>query len=560
MLTRLFFLCFTILIHGMGLSQWSRDPAENLKALDYCMNPWIVSDNSGGAIIVGATYTVSPFLFAQRVDKYGKLLWDPTTKGIRVSSGGDEQSLWIPSVVSDGLGGAYIAFQENFIVGRYLEPPENKYFHRLRVQRMDADGNRVFGNEGLSVYYYPVDSLRLGQFPFSMISDGDNGVYILWYDHKGPKGLGFYLNHITPEGQLSWGDGIKSDATCRNEDDFLMYDDGEQGVMLYLREYAQHRLIRYNKHGEKILDKSLDPDLSTFYLFSAYKGECLLFWQDFNQSWTPDTIRCQRINKNGEKLWRNTAVIVDCTGIVASNLYTGIASDYRGGAYIAYGKGAGVTQLIHLNRAGKILFKKQIKNFNGERFSAQNCMVGYPDRLIYSVFYSDTTLAFAMDSVGNELWSNVLFCTRKLTDYTDAVISDGNRGAIFAWYENLPLRGTWIQQVNREGKLGQISRVIPPPVQPAQPDDFQLLPAYPNPGQRMIHLPYQLSQRQPVTLKIYNLIGEEVRRFELSQQNQGMHSVIWDGCDANHQPVANGVYFYQLITHRQEMGKFILLR
>jgi hypothetical protein len=124
------------------------------------MSPHIVSDGAGGAIVVSETYTVKPVLRAQRVDRHGNILWDRSLRGIKVSTAGDEQ--WNPVVVSDGAGGAYIGFDAMYIVGRYLEPPEPKYNRRAIIQRLDAQGNLLFGDKGLSLRDYPLDSTKEG--------------------------------------------------------------------------------------------------------------------------------------------------------------------------------------------------------------------------------------------------------------------------------------------------------------------------------------------------------------------------------------------------------------
>lgn len=577
MLQKLVTFMILFFIPEIGLPQWSGDPSQNLQVLHYCTNPWIVGDNDGGAIIVGVTFTVNPILYAQRVNTYGNIVWDPTIKGIRVSTAGDEQS--IPVVVPDGAGGAYIGFHEMIIVGRYQEPPENKYFNRIRIQRIDSIGNQVFGPEGLSVYYYPVDSTEgHGQFIYKMISDNQRGIYILWYDYSGPEGAAFYLNHINHDGSLSWQNSLAIQLSHSYiEREFIIYNDGKDKVILLILRYFcdsrespprwQPQLLKIDRQGNIIMDKMLDFELSPFCLHSVTDAECILFWQDFNQAWNPDTIRCQKIDHNGEILWGQKPVIIDCTGIVANKFFIGITSNQKGGAYLAYEKGEKTAQLLHFNSDGEILFKKLIKNFNGIRFSGQSCMVGYPDKVVYSTYKFRSTdvfedsYAYAVDSVGNEIWSNVLYTSRNQENMNDAVISDGNGGAIFAWYEMLPLRGTWIQQVNQDGQLGILTGLNENRHDKMEPESFQLFPAYPNPGQDTIYLPYQLNQNQPVMLKIYNIIGKEVRKYELQNQNSGLQRIVWNGCDQNSQPVANGVYFYRISTPRkQQISKLILLR
>jgi len=47
---------------------------------------------------------------------------------------------------------------------------------------------------------------------------------------------------------------------------------------------------------------------------------------------------------------------------------------------------------------------------------------------------------------------------------------------------------------------------------------------------------------------IYNINGHVIKILVDSALPEGEHSVIWDGTDANNQPVGSGVYFFQLRT------------
>ena len=189
-------------------------------------------------------------------------------------------------------------------------------------------------------------------------------------------------------------------------------------------------------------------------------------------------------------------------------------------------------------------------------------MVAYQNKLIYSVWKNyESFYVYAIDSLGNDIWSEILYSTRDQNASTDAVISDGNGGAIFAWYEIVPLRGIWVQQVNKDGQLGVVTSIKESSFQFLQPKDFQLLPAYPNPAENTIHIPYLISQNQQVTIKIYNVTGKEVRSFKIQNKNKGLHQIVWDGCDQNGNAVANGLYFYQLlISGQKQVSKLILLR
>lgn len=69
---------------------------------------------------------------------------------------------------------------------------------------------------------------------------------------------------------------------------------------------------------------------------------------------------------------------------------------------------------------------------------------------------------------------------------------------------------------------------------------------YPNPANPMTRIQYRIPKAAKVSLKIYNLFGQEVRTLVNSDRPAGSHAVIWNGRDDCGQPVATGVYLYQL--------------
>ena len=87
----------------------------------------------------------------------------------------------------------------------------------------------------------------------------------------------------------------------------------------------------------------------------------------------------------------------------------------------------------------------------------------------------------------------------------------------------------------------------------AYPDETLLLPNYPNPFNPETWIPYQLAEDANVTLTIYDIRGAMVRQLDLGYQVPGYYinqesAAYWDGMDENGEPVAIGLYFYQLST------------
>ena len=83
------------------------------------------------------------------------------------------------------------------------------------------------------------------------------------------------------------------------------------------------------------------------------------------------------------------------------------------------------------------------------------------------------------------------------------------------------------------------------------PEETALLANYPNPFNPETWIPYQLAEAADVTLTIYDMNGQLVRRLRLGHQAAGMYqsrsrAAYWDGRNQLGESVASGLYFYTL--------------
>ena len=83
------------------------------------------------------------------------------------------------------------------------------------------------------------------------------------------------------------------------------------------------------------------------------------------------------------------------------------------------------------------------------------------------------------------------------------------------------------------------------------PEETALHRNYPNPFNPDTWIPYQLAESAEVTLTIYDMNGQLVRRLEVGHQAAGMYqsrsrTVYWDGRNQLGESVASGLYFYTL--------------
>ncbi|MDP2207609.1 MAG: S8 family serine peptidase [Bacteroidota bacterium] len=78
------------------------------------------------------------------------------------------------------------------------------------------------------------------------------------------------------------------------------------------------------------------------------------------------------------------------------------------------------------------------------------------------------------------------------------------------------------------------------------PETFALFQNYPNPFNPTTTIRYQLPEASKVVLKIYNILGQEIKTLADEIQDAGTKALIWDSKNNSGNLVSSGVYFYQL--------------
>ncbi|MCK4272066.1 SBBP repeat-containing protein [bacterium] len=75
----------------------------------------------------------------------------------------------------------------------------------------------------------------------------------------------------------------------------------------------------------------------------------------------------------------------------------------------------------------------------------------------------------------------------------------------------------------------------------SQPRDFRLAQNYPNPFNPTTTIHYCVPEDNHVTLKIYNLLGQEIATLLSAEQTAGQYELVWNAGE-----LASGVYFVRL--------------
>ncbi len=89
--------------------------------------------------------------------------------------------------------------------------------------------------------------------------------------------------------------------------------------------------------------------------------------------------------------------------------------------------------------------------------------------------------------------------------------------------------------------------------------EFRLEQSYPNPFNPQTEIAYTISEPSHVDLRVYDLLGHEVRVLVSGDAGAGSYSIPWDGKDEGGKLLPSGVYLYRLTSGELTQVKRMLL-
>jgi len=105
---------------------------------------------------------------------------------------------------------------------------------------------------------------------------------------------------------------------------------------------------------------------------------------------------------------------------------------------------------------------------------------------------------------------------------------------------------TGVEDITEEGQL---------------PASYTLAQNYPNPFNPSTEIEFSLPTAGHVTLEVFNILGQNVRRLVDQKLSAGVHRVTFDSRTDRNQPLASGIYLYRLTSGDfTQSRKMILLK
>ena len=89
---------------------------------------------------------------------------------------------------------------------------------------------------------------------------------------------------------------------------------------------------------------------------------------------------------------------------------------------------------------------------------------------------------------------------------------------------------------------------------------FKLDGNYPNPFNPFTIIRFELPQNQPVSIKIYDTLGRQVRHLLEGELPRGTNEALWDGKDDHGSQLTSGVYIYKLESEGKILSSKMILQ
>jgi hypothetical protein len=533
------------------LAQWSTNPTVNnaiCTTVSQQSGPQITSDGSGGAIIAWSDYDLTSGAYsisAQRISWDGIVLW--TANGVDICSAPLFRS--VPQIISDGSGGAIIAWQDN------RSGTANIY-----AQRFNSNGLALWTANGI-----PVCTQIKDQTFATLVSDGSGGAIITWQDLRNGSSYVIYAQRINAAGIAQWtAEGVAMRTPNTSGDELpQIISDGNGGAIIawhqyhgvypngnldiYVQQVNSNGIIGWGSDGNVIC--ALTSDQKFPQLISDGSSGAIIVWQDYRNATSYSNLHAQKVNASGAIQWALNGVAVAPGTINQTSLK--LIKDGSGGAFITWESVNNLRVYAQLINSGGVRQWATNGVSIGAAGNARGPQIVTDGGTGAIITWYDLSIGngdiFAqhINLAGTVLWpvNGAGVCTDLFSQRSPVLIENGSGGAIITWWD---LRNDatnssdiYAQMITSTGTPGVITGVN---------DNIRSLTAtvtleqnYPNPFSLNTRISFAVSGSSFVSLKVYNMFGQEISTLVNSEMSPGSYSYNFS---ANGLP--EGVYIYCL--------------
>ena len=337
---------------------------------------------------------------------------DSSNGNVPISIGVGEQRY--PSILSDGAGGAFIAWHDSRNGGSNYD---------IYAQRIDANGVPMWSTNGVPVCSAPADQANT-----SLVWDGAGGVIVAWHDLRAGT-WDIYAQRLNSAGVVQWtANGVAMSAAVQNQINPVAVTDGTGGA--------------------------------------------IVTWSDSRNG--NDDIFAQRINAAGVTQWTANGVAL-CTA-AGAQFVPSVVADGAGGAVVVWQDDRGSSSDVwgqRVNAAGVVQWAVNGVPIIALSTREEENPKAVPDdgggAIIVSDFaYTDADILIQrVNGAGSTLWTGpssggLLLSTTGQLDRSPVIAADGQGGAVVAWRSsvaqqscapNCPPDDIHAQRVNAAGQV-----------------------------------------------------------------------------------------------------------
>jgi len=349
------------------------------------------------------------------------------------------------------------------------------------------------------------DSLLNSWWDTSLYASLDNGETWFWVEvlpNPGWYGEPTSIS-VSPMGYLflgvfvGWGPGAGHDGFAMSTDDGLIWIDPPPGDLFggALFDFRDQQAITYGTHG--------GSTTSGIYFFSS---------TDYGSTW--DSLYFPDPTVENHFLFHLVTLGLFTNGNIivgAEQFSNGTPGDSLYGVYMSSDLCSTWTQIAKINCKLGLPWSSS---------SLEGILVGTVDSGLF--LFSDDG-----DSLGSK--------NEGLTNLNIQALTLDNNGYVYAGTEN----GVWRRPLSEVTPVEE--NQIPIPL------SFNLSQNFPNPFNPSTAIQYSIPQRSNVTLKIYDILGNELETLVNEEKTMGTYELTWNAAN-----LPSGVYFYQL-----KAGEFI---
>jgi len=461
--------------YGSGKVYWQPDGVPFCLAHGLQGMPHVTTDDADSLIAVWADCRPSPTgcdIYAQRVGEDGDVLWQ--VDGAPVSTvPGDQLG---PRIASDGVGGALITWSDF----------RNGTNYSVYAQRLDSMGNRLWGNDGITITIG-----TRNQTVLEMASDALGGAFVVWEEWQGypDNDVNLFAQRIDNRGNLLWSTPVTITAAPNEQYYGDSASDGAGGFVvtwsdlrdtanpnIYAQRISASGVILWTPDGVLV---SPDPALQRpGYIVGDGTGGAYIAWYDFRSNAHRADVYMQRLTPIGTRAWEfDLPVIANYDHAEGPNDL--ISDGNRGVILIAsrYIDGAVETDILaqRVNSAGELLWGTEPVNVTPWE-TQQDFAVAVPDGEggAYIAWIDKYT-----DKSGYDIWTQHLGANGARlwpghgvqavgaagSQEQPVVVSDGHDSFIVAWQDYRNNRSNPDLYAQRIGDLVTITRYFLPLVQ-----------------------------------------------------------------------------------------------